>query len=320
MCTSMAKQLDAFYFGRNMDLAYEFGQQVVVTPRQYPFRFRCEGDMAQHHALLGMARVQAGYPLYAEAANEHGLCMAGLNFPQSAHYHVEKHPGAANISPFELIPWVLGQCASVEEAEALLRRTHLVAIPFAEGIPPTPLHWHVADASRSIVAEPMAEGMRIWENPVGVMTNEPPFPFHLTNLRQYMHLSPHQPVSAFPEAAGLTPFGWGFGALGMPGDASPASRFVRAAFHAAHAVQSGGPGQFFHLLDTVAMPRGSVQDQGGHEITLYSCCIDAAGGVYYYKTYGNSRITAVRLGEPEGKALRCTPLRREEDILWESNA
>ena len=318
MCTSIAKQLDSFYFGRNMDLSYEFGQQVVVAPRQYPFHFRCQGDCTQHHALIGMARVQDGYPLYAEAANEHGLCMAGLNFPQSAYYHVEKSADKANVSPFELIPWVLGQCASVDEAEALLRRTHLVDIPFAEGIPPTPLHWHVADASRSIVVEPMADGLHIYHNPIGVMTNEPPFDFHMTNLRQYLQLSPKQPVSAFPEAAGLTPFGWGFGALGMPGDTSPASRFVRVAFHAMNAVPEGGPGQFFHLLDTVAMPRGSVQDKNGYEFTLYSCCIDAAKGIYYYRTYGNHRITAVSMGEKDGTALRCTPLRREEDILWEA--
>ncbi|MBR4080507.1 MAG: choloylglycine hydrolase [Clostridia bacterium] len=315
MCTSIAKQLETFFFGRNMDLSCGFGQEVVIMPRAYPLRFRCAGKLAAHYALIGMARVEDGYPLYADAGNDLGLCMAGLNFPQSAHYDVEQSPDMENVSPFELIPWVLGQCASVDEAEALLRRTHLTAIPFSDTVGLSPLHWHIADAKRSIAVEPMSGGLCIRENPVGVMTNEPPFDFHLTNLRQYLRLTPEQPVSAFPGGS-LTPFGWGFGALGMPGDASPASRFVRAAFHAACSPAEGGPGQFFHLLDAVAMPRGSVRDDRGCEFTLYSSCIDPSAGVYYYRTYDNSRITAVPMGDPDGSSLRRYPLHQEEDILW----
>lgn len=323
MCTSIAKTMGDFYFGRNMDLEYEFGQQVVVTPRNYPFHFRAAGDMLTHHTIIGMARVQAGYPLYAEAANERGLCMAGLNFPQSAHYDVEKANGMDNVSPFEFIAWVLGQCSSVDEALPLLRRTHLTDIPFDAHTPVAPLHWHLADKHRSVVIEPLAESLRIHENPVGVMTNEPTFDFHMTNLRQYMRLSPEQPVNAIP-GVDLKPLGWGFGALGMPGDASPASRFVRAVFHTANSESAPGEEnsvtQFFHLLDSVAMTRGSVRDgaTGKFEITLYASCISADTGMYYYKTYDNNRITAVSMhdGDLDSHDLRIVPLVRGQQIAY----
>lgn len=303
MCTSIAKQLDRFFFGRNMDLSYDFGQRVVTVPRGFPLRFRRSDAPQEHHALMGMARVQDGYPLFADGFNEHGLCMAGLNFPQSAYYFVDNVPGTAGVASFEMIPWVLGQCASVDEAEALLRRTRVIDLAFAPDTPPSPLHWHVADRTRSIAVEPMADGLCVHANPVGVMTNEPPLPFHLTNLRQYMRLTPDQPACRFP-GADLSPFGWGFGGLGLPGDTSTASRFVRAAFYAACSPAEGGAVQFFHLLDTVAMPLGSVRDDRGYEITRYACCMDPAARTYAFRTYHDPRIRTIGMGTTEGVDLR----------------
>ena len=83
MCTSIAMKTNDFYFGRTMDLEYNFNECVVFTPRNYPVPFRKMGMMKRHYALLGMATVMDGFPLYAEAANEKGLCIAGLNFPDN---------------------------------------------------------------------------------------------------------------------------------------------------------------------------------------------------------------------------------------------
>ena len=325
MCTSIALNDGGFYFGRNLDLECGFGERVVITPRRFPFDFRRAGRMDSHYAMIGMASVQAGYPLYAEAANEKGLCIAGLNFPGNAYYPAEEAEGKANISPFELPAWVLGQCASVKEAQALLERTQLVHIDFSRELPLSPLHWHIADKDQSIVLEAMKDGMRIYDNPIGVLTNNPPFDFHLTNLRQYLSLTTAYPDSRFSEKADLKPFGVGQGAFGLPGDFSPASRFVKAAFLKLNSVSDSGEknavSRFFHLLDAVAMPEGAVRTSGGqYEFTRYSSCIDAERGVFYYKTYENNQLTAVDMHREnlERNELIQYELRRSQQIFREN--
>lgn len=311
MCTSIAMNSTDFYFGRNLDLEYDFGQRVVITPRSFPFHFRCEGPMAVHPAIIGMATVTDGYPLYAEAANEHGLCIAGLNFPQNAFYYPETSESRRNVSPFELIPWLLCHCRSVPEAKELLTKTRLVDIPFSDSLPLTPLHWHIADRNAYIAVEPMASGLQIHDNPIGVLTNNPPFPFHRANLCRYMHLSPAPPRNYLRQIDGVAPFGAGMGAIGLPGDSSSPSRFVRAAFLLHHS-RCADPGdedacvnQFFHLLSAVEMVRGSViLADGSFEITRYSSCINADRGIYYYTTYENRAMKAVELcGREEGAEL-----------------
>ena len=90
MCTALTYVKGSLFFGRNMDIEYRFGEKVVITPREYIFKFKREGDFKNCYALIGMANVTDDYPLYAEACNEKGLCMAGLNFPFNAKYAKEK--------------------------------------------------------------------------------------------------------------------------------------------------------------------------------------------------------------------------------------
>jgi len=325
MCTSIALNDNGFYFGRNLDLECGFGEKAVITPRKYPFEFRKAGKMDSHYAMIGMAAVQGGYPLYAEAMNEKGLCIAGLNFPGNAYYPENEEAGKTGVSPFELPAWVLGQCASVKEARTLLENTQLVHINFSDRLPLSPLHWHIADKEESIVLESMRSGMHIYDNPVGVMTNNPPFDFHMINLNQYLNLTSSYPENRFSGKADLKPFGVGLGAFGLPGDYSPASRFVKAAFLRLNSVSDGSGAadiaRFFHLLDAVAMPDGIVQTPDGeYEVTRYSCCADAERGVFYYKTYGNSCLTAVDMHRENlnGDQLIQYELRREQRIEFQN--
>ena len=321
MCTSIAFTKPAL-FGRNLDLEYSFGEQVVITPRNHPFRFHHLPEMKRHLALIGMATVAEDTALYAEAVNEKGLYMAGLNFPGNAHYFVRDVPGKEMVAPYELIPLVLGQCETLAQARELLARLALTAIPFAPGYPLAPLHWHIADATGALVAEPMADGLKLYEDPVGVMTNNPPFPFQRMNLNNYQHLSPCPPDNRFAPGLELQTYGQGMGALGLPGDASPMSRFVRTAFLKGNAVFTGEPvsdvTQFFHILEAVAMVRGSViTPEGKCDMTTYACCVDAVRGVYYYKTYENCQLSAVYLfGEDlESEDLKCFPLAKEPQVF-----
>lgn len=316
MCTSVAMKSDGLYFGRNMDIDYSFGESVILTPRNFPLPFRKADLSEKHYAIMGMGTAIENYPLYADGMNENGLCMAALKFPDNARYSEMEITGKANITPFELILWVLGKCRNICEAKALLSETSIIAIPFSEKLPLSPLHWHIADNSGSITVEFTSEGMKIYDNPVGVLTNNPPFPFHLENLSQFSGLTP----DFTPSDDSIKPFGLGFGALGLPGDFSPASRFVKAAFLLRNsALESNPVTQLFHILDSAAIPCGAVitPDRKFH-YTSYSSGMDTAEMTYYYKTYSNNQLTAVKMNSDNmnGSELTCFPLKKEQQILY----
>lgn len=328
MCTSIAMFSESGCCGRNLDLEVSFGEQVVITPRNHPFHFHELEDLNDHHALIGMANVASGQPLYAEAMNEHGLYMAGLNFPGNACYDRPDDRARYHAAPYELIPWILGSCRNVTEAKALLSSFAPLARPFsltADGsrtLPLAELHWHICDGSRALVLETTVDGVYLYEDPIGVLTNNPPFPFHQMNLQQYLGLSSANPKCRFAENAGLRPFGEGMGALGLPGDASPASRYVKAAFHKLNSPQEKEETaqviQCFHILDAVQMVKGSViTAQGRPDRTIYSCCITPCSMTYYYKTYEDPQLHAVTM-HPEdriGDRLQCFPLQTTPNIL-----
>ena len=324
MCTSISF-CDRGLYGRNLDLEYHFGEQVVITPRAYPFTFHHSEPLTSHHAMIGMASVAQNTPLYAEAANEAGLYMAGLYFPGNAHYFEEPDPGYLNLAPYELIPAVLGRCATAAEARALLETVRLAAIPFAPGYPLAALHWQVAGPDGSFIAEPMEDGLHFCDDVAGVLTNNPPYPYQVMNLNNYRGLSPRTPENTFAPALDLKVYGQGFGGLGLPGDVSPMSRFVRVAFCKQHAVfpdsRDGQVTQFFHLLDAVSMVRGTViTPEGRCDETTYSCCYDAKERVYYYKTYDSGCLHGVRLTEElaGGDALHCSPLADKPQFVWDN--
>lgn len=324
MCTCITYDNGDFYFGRNLDLEYHFGEQVVIAPRNYPFRFRSEQPLFHHYAMVGMASVAEEYPLYAEAVNEKGLGMAGLNFPGNARYMPEQ-PGKRNVAPYELIPWVLGQCADIEEARNLLGTVSLLAIPFSDHLPLAPLHWMIADRRGCLVLESDQEGVHLYDNPYGVLTNNPPFPYYLEHMGNYVNLRAESPKGGFAEKLNLLPFGQGMGAMGLPGDFSPASRFVKTVFLKYHSQAPCGElesvSQFFHILDGVAMIRGSVvTPEGLPDMTTYSCCVNGDRGIYYYKTYENSRIQAVSMEREnlEESVLKKYPLVTEQQIYWQN--
>ncbi len=280
MCTAISVTGRNFMFGRTLDYHRSYGEQVVITPRNYPFTFRHAGSVAQHAAMLGAA-INCEFPLYYDAMNEHGLCMAGLNFPHSARYFPVAE-GRLNLAQFELIPYVLAICKSADEAAELLGRVNVTHESYSPQLPAAPLHWLVADGSRAFVAESTAGGMNIFDDPAGVLTNEPPFGHQMQGLANYMHLSPRQPQNAFSPGIKLEPHGMGFGAIGLPGDASPQSRFVRAAFFAGNF--SGDLPEFFNVLGALSVPRGSCITDEGEEATIYSCCCMPCCGTYFYRT------------------------------------
>ena len=296
MCTAIAVSAKNFYFGRNLDNEFVYGEKVTVTPKNYPFHFTGGKVLGSHCAIIGMASVVDGYPLYFDAVNEKGLGMAGLSFPDNAVYNNPVY-GKENIASFEVIPYILTTCADVGEAKKALENANITNIPFRSDLPPTPLHWIISDKSRSITVEQTKNGLSLFDNPCGVLTNNPTFDIQLFNLTNYLSLSPHDPHNGFSDTLALSPYCKGMGALGLPGDLSSMSRFVKAAFTKLNSVygntESEAVTQFFHVLYSVYQQKGCVITSHGYEITSYSCCCNCDKGVYYYTTYRNHRINAV---------------------------
>ena len=321
MCTAISFRTKDLYFGRTLDYDFWYAEEVTVTPRKFPLRFRFVGELCEHYALIGTAYIPDEFPLYYDAVNEKGLCMAGLNFVGNAYYNKEKR-GAVNVAQFELIPYILASCASVREALEQLKTINLTDTPYREDLPPAQLHWLIADKNGSVTVEFVREGLKIYENPVGVLTNNPPFPQQLFGLNDYMSLSPRDPKNAFSEKVSLNAYSRGMGAIGLPGDASSKSRFVRAAFVKLNSLsgdtEEESVNQFFHVLGSVEQQRGVCAVGNGYEITVYTSCCNADRGIYYYTTYENHAISAVdmRAEALDGARLRRYPLGRKEKIEY----
>ncbi|MBQ3102762.1 MAG: choloylglycine hydrolase [Oscillospiraceae bacterium] len=300
MCTAVTLKTKDFYFGRTLDHELSYAEEVTVTPRNFPLSFRNAPPLTHHYAMIGMAHVVDDYPLYFDAVNEKGLAMAGLNFIGYAHYAPLSAQGQVNIAHFELLLWILAQCASVEEAEQSLAGLSVSSASFNSEIPPADLHWIIADHHCAITVEARRDGLHVLPNPVGVLTNNPPFEDQLLHLNDFMTLSAKSPRNLFAPSIDLHPYSLGMGALGLPGDLSSRSRFVRAAFTKLNSVcgtsEHESVGQFFHILDSVAQTQGCNTDEDGHyETTLYTSCCNTDKGIYYYTTYGNRQITAVNM-------------------------
>ncbi|WP_127571275.1 choloylglycine hydrolase [Georgenia faecalis] len=323
MCTAANYITKDHYFGRNLDLEFSYNEAVTVTPRNFVFNFRRVPPLESHYAIIGMATVADGYPLYYDATNEKGLSMAGLNFPENADYKPESD-GKTNITPFEFIPWILGQYTTVDEVKEALKDLNLVNIPFSEQFPLSPLHWIISDRDVSITVESVKEGLKVYDNPVGVLTNNPTFDIQLFNLNNFMSLSPEPPENNFSRALGFDTYSRGMGAIGLPGDLSSGSRFVKAVFTKVNSVsgnsESESISQFFQILGSVAQQRGCVDVGGKYEITIYSSCCNTDTGVYYYTTYENSQVTAVDMHREnlDGSELASYPLVKGQQIAMQN--
>ena len=305
-------------------MEFSYNETVTITPRNYSFKFRQENEINSHYAIIGMAYVANNYPLYYDAINEKGLGMAGLNFPTNADYK-EIEIGKKNIAPFEFIPYILSQCSNIEEVKRILESVNIAKINFSEELPASPLHWIIADKEKSITVESVKDGLKIYDNSVGVLTNNPTFDIHLFNLNNYMSLSTKPPVNNFSQELNLDTYSRGMGAMGLPGDLSSASRFVKATFTKMNSksgnTESESISQFFHILESVYQQRGCVyMGDEKYEITIYSSCCNMDKGIYYYTTYENSQITGIDMNKEnlDGSELINYNLIKGQQILMQN--
>jgi len=315
MCTAVCYKQ---FFGRNLDYEFSYGQSVIFTPRNYHLSQRIpEGGFA----LLGVAHLSEGTPLYYDAVNEHGLAMAGLSFP---HFAVYPSGNGEPVPSWELIPWVLRQCKTADEGAFLLRRTQISADSFSPKLQPTPLHWILADKSKAYTVEPLESGLAVTDNPVGVLSNSPPFDFQMLNLATHMGLSPLEGENRFTEDGVLKTYSRGLGAVGLPGDSSSASRFVRAAFTALTSQSEKSEDdlvQMFHILSNVSQIQGCVRlSEDELEKTIYTAVCDLKNLIYYTTTYEDFMPSAVNFANenPDSDNLVSYPISHRTKISYPS--
>ena len=278
MCTSF--RMDDL-FGRTLDLEYDLGAYPVFTPHN-------------NGGLLGMALESNGRALYFDAVNTFGLAGAGLDFTGYACYR-PKINGKINLPSYELLPYVLKRCKRVSDAKELLLNINLTDEDVSPELKATPLHFSFADKTASIVAEQTKHGMKVYSNPTDVLTNSPELPYHLLNLSNYAHLSASPQPNLFSKELDLTPYCRGMGAMGLPGDNSSPSRFVRGVFNLKNADvpkdESQRLQQFFHICDSVSQIKGTNRlDNGKQVYTVYAVCYALTRPCCYLTIYYDRSI------------------------------
>lgn len=316
MCTAINTQ---GFFGRNLDWEHDFGEETVILPRNCPLSFRHTKKLDCHYAIMGIAKTVHSYPLFFDAMNEKGVAVAGLNFVGNAVYN-DFSPTKNNVASFEFIPYLLTRAQSVDEARALLKDVNVVSTPFSHEMSPSELHFIISDEKESITVESVKDGLKVYSNPVGVLTNNPEFPCQMTHLTYYMNVTNKSAQNGFSKSLDLKTVSRGMGAMGLPGDPSSPSRFVMASF-----VKENSPldslSQFFHLLTHTEQVLGATEvREGEYEMTEYTSAYSRKEKALFYTTYQNRRITCIdtKKYDLDSHTLLSFPLRRDEDIYYEN--
>lgn len=305
MCTSITLQTQKgnTFFGRTMDFSYPLDPELYIVPKGYQWNSILNGQSFQNQYNFISIGQDISPTSFADGVNDAGFAAAVLYFPGYAVYDTEDYRDSSrtSIAALELLPYLLGYCSSVEHAARLLKKVRIVGTKDAVTQSVAPLHWIIADKNgRCAVIEKTENGLFLWKNPLGVLTNSPDFPWHMTNLRNYMNVEPFQKQEVSWDSVTLTPFGQGTGTFGLPGDYSPPSRFVRTAYQKSHinppADDLEAVISCFHIMESVSIPKGVVMtDRQTPDYTQYTAFMNLAEGEYYFKTYDDNSITAARL-------------------------
>ena len=310
MCTSLKLKFKNHYVcGRNLDLEYHFGESVIAINENYLMKFKFLDEVKTNKKILGIGSLVDNYPLFAEAINNDGLFIAGLNYPDNAFYNEEAKEGAINLAPYEIINYVLLNCKNVDEVKDVFEKVHLVAKPFIQGMPLSYLHYLVSDKNKSIVIEPDKDGIKIYDNPYEVLTNNPSFPFHLESVKQYGNLSNKYYENNLTKKEELKPFCIGLNAHGLPGDSSSPSRFIKTLYLKEKMEENLSQNddlikEAFHIFDNVSVIKGAaLTRENKSEITIYTSVYDLNTLECFYKTYEEMAVHKVSLSEIEFNGL-----------------
>lgn len=309
-CTGfqLKAQDGSFINGRTVEFASPIPLSGLIIPRNYAFTGTTpEGvdGLSYHSKYAAVGSSAFGTPSIVDGFNEKGLSAAMFYFPGYAEYTpLTPANKKKSLSPTEFTNWVLTQFATVDEVKNNIQSVVIVPTSLSNwgGVPP--FHYIVYDKSgKSIVIEPVKGKLVVTDNPIGVITNSPTIDWHLTNLSNYINLSPLSPPNKKIDGMQLSQFGQGAGLHGLPGDFSPPSRFVRAAIYSAAAVPTTDANaavlQALHILNQFDLPPGSVRSMTNgkteDDTTIATTVKDTKDFKYYIRTYTNQSIRMISL-------------------------
>lgn len=286
----------------------ELNSQYVIVPRGYrqysyvPETNKSGMEFTSKYGYVGLAVEQKEF--VAEGLNEAGLSAGLFYFPGYGKYEdYNTSLRTSSIADLQLVSWMLGNFTTVDEVKEAIPHVHVVAIdPRASTV-----HWRIADKTgRQLVLEIIEGVPHFYENKLGVLTNSPGFEWQITNLNNYVNLYPGSAKGKSLGNVTLAPFGSGSGFLGIPGDVTPPSRFVRAAFYQTSTPQQNTAQetvlQCFQILNNFDIPVG-IEFPAGQipadipSATQWTAATDMTNGIIYYRTMYNSAIRSINLND-----------------------
>lgn len=310
-CTSLLVKTsdDSYVYGRTMEFGFQLESKVVVAPRGLSFTGTgtTKGQdglkWTGKYGFVGMNAVNQ--PLVCDGLNEKGLAGGILYFPGYAEYTKPADADAAkSLAPWEFLTWCLSNFATVDEIKAAVENgdVQVVELVFPAFGFVAPFHYTLHDANgKSIVIEPTGGTLKVYDNPYGVLTNAPTFDWHLTNLKNYTKLSDANGSSLKVDDHVIDSFGSGSGWIGLPGDPTPPSRFIRAfAYSMTPVSQPDGIESVRlveHIMNNFDLPKGFIRNDKSDEAdyTQWTVVADMANRIYYVKTYDNQQLQAIAL-------------------------
>ncbi len=307
-CTGirLTAQDHSVIYARTLEFAQNIKSKLIVIPRDYNYTGTTPSGNDGIHwktkfAVVGMNAFN--YPITIDGMNEKGLAVGLFYFPGYAKYQSSTPADKSNeLAPWQLGTYLLSQFSSVQEVRQALQKVKVVPVVFKQFGIVLPVHYIVTDASgKSIVIEYQNRKLHVYDNPIGVFTNSPSFPWMMTNLSNYTNLSAINVPPVHISGIKITSFGQGSGLHGLPGNFTPPARFIRATVftQAAPAVATGHDAvlQAFHLLNQFDLPVGSIRSVENSTVefdrTLWTSAADLQGKRYYFKTFSNQDIRMV---------------------------
>ncbi len=309
MCTAITLTLDEsqHVLGRNYDWNTIYNPAIILTPRNYIYTNKITKEtIAVKYALLGMNIQYEPTSFYVDGVNEKGLSCCVLSLAGHSSWNDQMIEGKENIISYDVIFWILANFATLEEVKEGVKRLNIYASSEDIFSSMVDIHWIVADKSgKSIVIEKTQKKLTVYNNKIGVLTNAPTFDFQLNNLNRYINLETIQPQPVKWGEQILKADSHGYGLIGLPGDFSSPSRFIRAAFLRNHVrinQDNNAIIQSFHILENLSVATGInrfIGDEANLEpytsclATQYTSCMDLDNLIYYYRTYHNPQILAI---------------------------
>lgn len=297
-------------FGRTLEFAKNLNSDVIVVPRHYSLQASSPNDqpaMAWKSKYAAVGTNAENTPIIVDGLNEKGLAVGSFYFPNMAGYqNVSGDEVAKSLSSIDLGIWLLTNFATVDEVKEGITQIKVSKAQFAPWKMTLPLHYIVTEPSgKSIVIEYINGEMHLYDNPLGVMTNAPSFDWHLMNLRNYINLRKNDVDELSIGNLKLEKTGSGSGMLGLPGDFTPPSRFVRIAFFTANARPVANAkdavDSLFHLLNNFDLPYGSIEQvtpgQSFYDLTQWTSVNDLAHQRFFFKSHNNQTIQMVDLNQ-----------------------